>query len=274
MSVLDAAWKHADAWPTDEVSIVVISPGNTETYGDTTRRQRIASVSKPLTAYACLIAIEEGSISLSDHVGQTDCTVQHLLSHTGGYPFEGAQPVGRPGVKRIYSNSGFDMLAQHVEHSTSMSFAEYFHDAVCAPLSMHNTALEGSAAKDVWSTIDDLSQFLKELRSPQLLSRETYIQAIMPVFENVSGIVPGIGSFDPCPWGLGFEIRGHKTPHWTGTRNSSSTFGHFGGIGTFLWVDPVADVACAMLSEREFDEWGLAYWPAFNDAVLTSLGRG
>lgn len=274
MSALDAAWQHVETWPVDEASIVVISNNTTETYGDTRRRQRIASVSKPLTAYACLIAIEEGSIALDDYVGQTGCTVKHLLSHTGGYPFEGTQPVGRPGAKRIYSNSGFDLLAQHVEHSTSMPFAEYFHDAVCVPLSMTDTTLEGSSAKDVWSTIDDLSQFLLELRSPQLISRETYLQAVMPVFENVSGIVPGIGSFDPCPWGLGFEIRGQKTPHWTGTRNSSSTFGHFGGIGTFLWVDPVADVACAMLAEREFDDWGLKYWPEFSDTVLTCLGRG
>ena len=86
-------------------------------------------------------------------------------------------------------------------------------------------------------------------------------------------ILPGIGSFDPCPWGLGVEIRGHKTPHWTGTRNSSSTFGHFGGIGTFMWVDPVADVACIMIAEREFDEWGMENWPVFNDTVLSCLGR-
>ena len=98
-------------------------------------------------------------------------------------------------------------------------------------------------------------------------------RAIAPVFEELSGVVPGIGSFDPCPWGLGFEIRGQKTPHWTGSHNSASTFGHFGGIGTFLWVDPVANVACAMLAEREFDEWGMAYWPAFNDHILQLLGR-
>jgi CubicO group peptidase (beta-lactamase class C family) len=99
------------------------------------------------------------------------------------------------------------------------------------------------------------------------------MRAISPTFPDLAGVVPGIGSFDPCPWGLGVEIRGHKTPHWTGTRNSSSTFGHFGGIGTFMWVDPVADVACVMITEREFDEWGMEHWPTFNDAVLSCLGR-
>ena len=99
------------------------------------------------------------------------------------------------------------------------------------------------------------------------------MRAISPAFPDLAGVVPGLVSFDPCPWVLGVEIRGHKTPHWTGTRNSSSTFGHFGGIGTFMWVDPVADVACIMTAEHEFDEWGMEYWPAFNDAVLSCLGR-
>jgi CubicO group peptidase (beta-lactamase class C family) len=237
------------------------------------RGQRLASVSKPLSAYAVLVAIEEGSVHLDDAVGQTGCTVQHLLAHAGGYAFEGAAPVGKPGVKRIYSNTGFDMLAQHVEHSTGIAFVEYLDDAVFAPLGMHNTALEGSCAKDVHSTAEDLLQFVHELRSPTLIAHETYMSAIMPVFPELAGVVPGIGSFDPCPWGLGFEIRGQKNPHWTGARNSSSTFGHFGGIGTFLWIDPVADAACVMIAEHEFDEWGMQYWPAFNDEVLRCLGR-
>lgn len=273
MSVLDSAWTLADAWPVAASSIGVVHSGGVETHGDMQRRQRIASVSKPLSAYATLIAIEEGSVHLDDPVGQTGCTVRHLLAHAGGYSFDGAAPVGKPGVKRIYSNTGFEMLAQHVEHSTGIAFVEYIDDAVFAPLGMHHTALEGSCAKDVHSTAEDLVLFIEELRSPTLIAHETYMEAIMPVFPELAGVVPGLGSFDPCPWGLGFEIRGQKTPHWTGTRNSSSTFGHFGGIGTFMWIDPVADAACVMIAEREFDEWGMQYWPAFNDEVLRCLGR-
>lgn len=273
MSVLDSAWSLADAWPVAASSIAVVHSGGVETHGDMQRRQRIASVSKPLSAYATLIAIEEGSVHLDDAVGQTGCTVRHLLAHAGGYSFDGAAPVGKPGVKRIYSNTGFEMLAQHVEHSTGIAFVEYIDDAVFAPLGMHRTALEGSCAKDVHSTAEDLVLFVEELRSPTLIAHETYMEAIMPVFPELAGVVPGLGSFEPCPWGLGFEIRGQKTPHWTGTRNSSSTFGHFGGIGTFMWIDPVADAACVMIAEREFDEWGMQFWPAFNDEVLRCLGR-
>ena len=273
MTSLDAAWRLADAWPVERSSIAVVTTTETHTHGDTSFRQRIASLSKPLSAWAVLIACEEGSISLDDAVGQTGCTVRHLLAHAGGYSFDGIQPISRPGVKRIYSNTGFEMLAEHVEHSTGIAFVEYLDDAVFAPLGMHNSALEGSAAKDVFSTVDDLVAFIAELRSPTLIARETWLEAVQPVFPELSGVVPGIGSFDPCPWGLGVEIRGHKEPHWTATRSSASTYGHFGGVGTFLWIDPVADVSCVMLAEREFDEWGMEYWPTFNDAVLTCLSR-
>lgn len=270
---LDKAWALAAAWPVDECAIAVMHRGGVETLGDTGRRQRVASVSKPLSAWAMLVAVEEGTITLEDPVGQTGCTVRHLMCHAGGYPFEGAQPVGKPGAKRIYSNTGYDMLALHLEQSSGIAFADYLAEAVLSPLGMETTALEGSCAKDVWSCVDDMVAFVGELRAPTLVSRATRHEAVSPVFPELAGVVPGVGSFDPCPWGLGVEIRGLKSPHWTATRGSGATFGHFGGIGTFLWVDPVADVACVMLSEREFDEWGLAHWPGFSDAVLEGLGR-
>ena len=57
-------------------------------------------------------------------------------------------------------------------------------------------------------------------------------------FPGLVGVLPGFGRMDPNDWGLGFELRDAKSPHWTGARNSPRTFGHFGGSGTFLWVDP------------------------------------
>jgi CubicO group peptidase (beta-lactamase class C family) len=69
-------------------------------------------------------------------------------------------------------------------------------------------------------------------------------------------------------WGLAFELRDHKSPHWTGTLVSPRTFGHFGASGTFIWVDPDAGVACAVLTDREFGDWAKDAWPVFSDAVL------
>ncbi|MFM8388591.1 MAG: serine hydrolase [Actinomycetota bacterium] len=144
---------------------------------------------------------------------------------------------------------------------------------MCEPLGLASTSLEGSAAKDVVSNVDDCAKFTAELRRPTLLSRETVREMTSVQFPALEGVVPGLGRFDPCPWGLGPEIRGTKHPHWTALNGSSATWGHFGGTGTFLWVDPVADVACVMLSNREFTEWGMEFWPPFNDAVLAEASR-
>ena len=269
----DAAWRLADLFPVEHFGVGVVDRDGVHTHGDAGRVQRIASVSKPLTAWAVLVAVEEGSVSLDDAIGQEDCTLRHLLAHAGGYPFFGDEPVGKPGAKRIYSNTGYDMIAAHMESSTGIAFPDYLAEAVFQPLGMSGSFLDGSCAKDVHSNVDDLVRFVHELRFPALVSRDTYMDAVTPVFPGLDGMLPGIGQMNPCPWGLGVEIRGHKFPHWTSPHNSAATFGHFGGIGTFLWVDPVADVACVMLAEREFDEWGMEHWPGLNSAILQSARR-
>jgi len=67
---------------------------------------------------------------------------------------------------------------------------------------------------------------------------------------------------------LGFEIRDGKSPHWTAPDGPPSTFGHFGRSGAFLWVDPLAGIACATLADRDFGPWAAEAWPAFSSAVL------
>ena len=121
------------------------------------------------------------------------------------------------------------------------------------------------------ANFSELARFVAEVRTPTLISADTAANATVPHFPDLNGIIPGIGRFAPCPWGLGFEVRGAKHPHWTGTTNSQRTFGHFGGAGTFLWVDPAVGVACLALTDRSFDEWpneALNVWPTFSDAVV------
>jgi CubicO group peptidase (beta-lactamase class C family) len=84
-------------------------------------------------------------------------------------------------------------------------------------------------------------------------------------------VLPGYGRHDPNDWGLGFELRDHKHPHWTGSRNSPRTFGHFGRTGTFLWVDPDAGLALAVLTDRDFGDWAIDAWPVLADAVLAEF---
>ena len=83
-----------------------------DTVGDTTRPFRLASVTKPLVAWSILVAVEEGTLTLDDPAGQPGCTIRHLLSHAGGYAFDGATPIGPPERARVYSNTGIEVAAE------------------------------------------------------------------------------------------------------------------------------------------------------------------
>jgi CubicO group peptidase (beta-lactamase class C family) len=265
------------AWPVPHVSAAVLRAGIVvDTIGDPDRVQRLASISKPMSAWAILVAVEEGVVSLDQPVGQPGCTLRHLLAHAGGYPFEGEEPIARPETTRTYSNSGFSLAARAVEAATGIMFADYLHEAVFAPLAMASSVLRGSAAAGVRSSLADTCRFVTEVMRPTLIHASTAADAQRTHYPTLAGIVPGVGRYAQCPWGLGFEVRGHKEPHWTGTTNSPRTFGHFGGSGTMFWVDPERDLALVALADRDFDEWApvaLRAWPALSDAVISEYGE-
>jgi CubicO group peptidase (beta-lactamase class C family) len=274
-----AALDLATDWPVPHVSAAVLRAGVVlATIGDTERVQRLASLSKPMAAWAILVAVEEGVVSLDQPVGQPGCTLRHLLAHAGGYPFEGEDPIARPEATRIYSNSGFSLAARAVEDATDMTFADYLDEAVFTPLGMTASVLRGSAAHGVRSDLADTCRFVAEVMRPTLIDAATAADVRRTHYPSLAGIVPGVGRYGQCPWGLGFEVRGDKQPHWTGTTNSPRTFGHFGGSGTMFWIDPDADLALVALADRNFDEWrdaALTAWPALSDAVLAeSAGSG
>ncbi|HVC25506.1 MAG TPA: serine hydrolase domain-containing protein [Acidimicrobiales bacterium] len=252
----------------------VVGPGGVlAARGDVDHPFAWASVTKLCTALAVLVAVEERSISLDDQAGPPGSTVRHLLAHASGLgPDEPDQPLVAPGKRRIYSNAGFEVLAAFLERRTGMSFASYLGAAVLEPLSMTGTRLVGTAAAGVVGTLRDLIALGTELLSPSLVDQATLLSATSVAFAGLSGVLPGFGRQDPCDWGLGPELRAGKSPHWTGSRNSPATFGHFGQSGTFLWVDPAARLGCALLTDRPFGSWAAAAWPALSDAVLAELG--
>jgi CubicO group peptidase (beta-lactamase class C family) len=259
-------------WPVTHVAAAVVAGDEVvSTVGDVDQVQRLASISKPIATWAVLVAVEEGVVALDTPVGQDGCTLEHLLAHAGGYPFEGREPIARPGRTRIYSNTGFELVSELVERATEMAFADYLHEAVFAPLGMNASTLIGSAGHGVHGNVSDLCAFVAETRRPTLVSPSTAALATRVHYPDLAGIVPGVGRYAPCPWGLGFEIRGDKQPHWTGARNSARTFGHFGGAGTMFWIDPDADLALIALTDRDFGDWALAAWPELSDGALAEF---
>jgi CubicO group peptidase (beta-lactamase class C family) len=267
------AFRQVNDWEAENVAVGVVSAsGPVAVQGDAAHEFRWASVTKPVTALACLVAAEEGVLDLDEPAGPPGSTVRHLLAHASGLSFDPGPPIAKPGQRRIYSEYGFEVLGETLAARAEMPFAEYLRAAVLEPLGLRSR-LDGKPGSGLWGTLDDLLALGRELLAPTLVASETFAEATSVQFPGLVGVIPGIGRQDPNDWGLGIELRDHKSPHWTGTRNSPRTFGHFGGSGTFLWVDPEVGIALGCLTDREFGDWALEAWPPFSDAVLEELSR-
>ncbi|HJR88109.1 MAG TPA: serine hydrolase domain-containing protein [Acidimicrobiia bacterium] len=239
--------------------------------GDLAYRGPWASVTKLFTAYAVLMATQDEEFSLEDPAGPEGATIRHLLAHASGLPFEGQAAIAKPGTRRIYSNVGFDLLGELITERCGQHFADYLQIQVLQPLRI-TADLEGRPSEGLSGDLGGLIAFAHELLAPTLVDSTLFSSATTVAFPGLSGTLPGIGRYDPLDWGLGFEIRDGKEPHWTGRTNSPATFGHFGGAGSFLWVDPLKRLAMCGLSGRQFDNWAMTAWPALADAVIAELG--
>jgi len=270
-------------WPVGRGGVAVVSPPGAERAsvggvrgGD---EFAVASVTKLMTALAALAAIEGGRLGLDQPVPQAGdgVTVRHLLAHASGLPFERAGGHRPPATRRIYSNLGFRVLGEEVADGVGTTFGAWLASSVLGPLGMTATRLasrrgvEEDPAAGAVSTLDDLELLARCLlgRGTPVVGRELFAEATSVQFPGLAGLVPGVGRFDPCDWGLGFELHDGKRPHWMGDRRSAAAFGHFGASGCFLWVDPEAELACAAVSDRRFDDdrWAMATWPAWSDRL-------
>jgi len=131
-------------------------------------RYSIGSVSKQFLAGAILLLVQEGKLSLDDHVGSFfpsltrahEITIRQLLSHTSGYedyypldyvaPFM-QQPVTAqgiverfaekplnfdPGTAWQYSNTNYTVAGQIIEKVTGMPLMAFLENRVFGPLGM------------------------------------------------------------------------------------------------------------------------------------------
>jgi CubicO group peptidase (beta-lactamase class C family) len=270
MAALDAL----DDWPVPAAAAAVVGPsGVLASHGDNDRRFALASVTKLLVARAVQIAIEEGAVDLDTAAGPPESTVRHLLAHTSGLAMQSEQTLAKPGTRRMYSNYGFAVLAETVQQAAGIEFARYLAEAVFEPLGMTASRLDGgaqAAGYGATSTVADLATFAGDLLSPATVSTQMHAEATTVQFPGLDGVLPGYGVQRPNDWGLGFEIKDAKSPHWTGAHNSPGSYGHFGQSGTLIWADPLAKLALVVLTDRDFGDWALPVWPALSDSVLAA----
>ena len=269
-----AALDLIDDWPVANAAAAVVGRnGVLATHGDIERQFALASVTKPLVARAAQVAVEEGAVELDTAAGPPGSTVRHLLAHASGLAMLDGKTLARPGSRRVYSNYGFAVLAETVQDASGIEFGRYLTEAVLEPLGMTATRLDGgaqTAGYGATSTVADLAAFAVDLLAPVTVSPEMHAEAITVQFPGLDGVLPGYGVQRPNDWGLGFEIRDSKTPHWTGGANSPGSYGHFGQSGTLIWADPVAKVALVVLTDRDFGDWAVPLWPALSDGVLST----
>lgn len=257
-----------------------------ETLGDTARVFPVASVTKPVVAYGVMLAVEEGAIELDQPAGPEGSTVRHLLAHASGVGFDSREPQKGVEKRRIYSSAGYEWLADVVAEATGMDFPEYLRLGVFEPLGMNDSQLTGSAGHALETSVNDLVAFASEVLNPTLLHPSTVEQMRTEQFPALDGIVPGYGMHKPCPWGLGFEIKGDKgrrggdaareakvKPHWTSESMPASIIGHFGMSGTYLWIAPEEGYAMVALTDRDFGDWAKPLWAEDNEKIWQALAE-
>ena len=272
-------------WPVPHAAAAVVGrDGLLATHGDLTHRFRLASLTKPLSALATLVAVEEEALALDAPLptlagvspeladALPTATLRQLLSHASGIAADKRQRMADPGTRRIYSNAGIEVVGDCVAAATEIPFAQYLTEAVLTPLGMSSTTLDGSPAHAGISTVGDYSLVVAELLAPagRLLHPSTLTAAATVQFPGLRGVLPGYGGQEHNDWGLGFEIRADKQPHWTSAQNSPATYGHFGQSGTMFWVDPVAGLGLVALADEPFGPWAVEAWPALSSAVLAA----
>ena len=239
--------------------------------GDVDEIFPFASVTKPIVAWSALVAVDRGLLDLDAPAGAPapdGATIGHLLSHSSGIATDSDERLATPGTRRIYSNRGIEILGERLQEATGTPLETWVESTVLEPLGMASVLIPGSPAHSGEGSARDLSLFARELASPRLVSPALAERACAPVLPELDGVLPGYGRQVPNPFGLGVEVRGAKSPHWTGKGNSPQTFGHFGQSGSFMWVDPVAERQAVFLGAEPFGQVHRKTWPALGDQIL------
>ena len=256
-----------------EAAAIVLGPeGERARRGDVERIRPWRSVTKTLTGFGATLALQEGRADLEDPAGPPGATLRHLLSHASGYFYESDSTLQAPGLRRHYSNYGIDEAARHVERRLGRDIGGWIQERIAQPLGMRGLEWSGSPSVGAHGALTDLALFAAELLRPTLLEQRWWAEMTGVQFPELVGIMPGFGKQSPNPFGLGIEVRGTKSPHWTGAHNSPSTFGHFGMRGTAFWVDPAADLALVVGTSHDFCDAHREVMPRLSDAVLAEHG--
>ncbi len=218
------------------------------------------------------------------------------------------EPTSPAGTVRRYSNVGYAVAGAAIERATGLAIDAYIGRSVLEPLGMERTSLglplgvAGGWVRDAglfapgvphfttpwlaaeplpqsggWSTAADYARFLRCVLRGGTADDGTRVvseRLCAELWTNQGGsLAGGVDSFmtwDEADWAIGFELRGSKSPHWTGQALAPATLTHFGASGTLCFVDRERRRALVALACRgTYSGWMLApdAWPAIVAAV-------
>lgn len=258
-------------WGFDCGVVIVDKNGVVHAEGATNQDFPFASVTKLLAVYSALIAVDRHMFDLDAPAGPRapkGATIRHLMSHASGLPFDAGYASQRPERHRVYSNVGIEIMGERFEEEVGVDIQTWADEQVLTPLGIVDVEFDGSPAWGAHGSARCLAELAREFLNPTLLSPELFAEATSNQFAGLDGVVPSYGRHEDNSWGLGFELHGHKKPHWLSELNSPETFGHFGRSGSFLWVDPEIEIATVFLGAEPFNEEHLTKWTDLNGRIV------
>ena len=211
-----------------------------------------------------------------------------------------------PGEVLRYSNLGPGIAARAAEELTGTDFLTLTRERVLQPMGLNNIVLDPTAAKTAriatlqdpanpgtaWETYNsawwrtcavpwggyygstrDMLRFGASFLPGEasVLSDASCREMIS---DQVGGVSGGVNSmyawWDPGYWGVGWEVKGTKTRHWTGNKTSAQTYVHWGFAGTLAWFDPTRALGVAVFANRSvMNGWMFRpqRWATLSDAL-------
>ncbi len=200
-----------------------------------------------------------------------------------------------------YSNLGYGILGIILERMTGRTFGDAIRELVLQPLGV--AGVFGDPGPTNVATIADVrgvhrgtdlepfnSTFWRSLALPwgglctnavgalalidaflphsSFLSPSTIQLATTNSTANLSGGFMHPLLWQPCPWGLGPELRGSKQPHWLAPCWPAHSFGHSGASGMLVWADAENMFRIVILGTRVADGgWLLRHAPRMSELL-------
>ena len=217
--------------------------------------------------------------------------------------------VRAPRSRVTYSNVGFGLLALVVERCTLLPFATALTGLVFDPLGIEgylgvepprppgrvagklgehggtdrepfNSLFWRSLALPWAGVVTTAGGALALVRAfmaqpAVFLPPDLQVAAISDQAGGLAGGFTGYMEWQPCPWGLGPELLGTKSPHMVPASASPASFGHSGYSGCLAWADPLAaggdGIAWVILGGPRYARSWHTFWQPMGKLLTTSV---